>query len=86
MKVDVEVRIQMKDGGAVVLDSVDAKELFEKLKELYGEKISYPFYPSYYPSYYPWRYSAPITTAIPTFKPFWTSTSGGVSLSCGGAE
>ena len=82
MKEDVEVRIQMKDGRAVVLDSVDAKELFEKLKELYGEKVSYPFYPSYYP----WRYSAPFTTAIPTFKPFWTSTSGGVSLSCGGAE
>ena len=78
MKVDVEVRIQMKDGRAVVLDSVDAKELFEKLKELYAEKVVYA------PSY--WRYTYPnYTTPIqPLYT--WGSSSGAVSLSCGGAE
>jgi hypothetical protein len=53
MKIDVEVKIKLEKGKQISLKNQDARELYEKLKEIYEKKEInwYPYYPTTYPTY-----------------------------------
>jgi hypothetical protein len=55
MSINIELKIKMKDGKEIVLESNEAKELYEELKKIYNKDyISYPYLsPTYIPVYDP---------------------------------
>jgi hypothetical protein len=51
MSAEIIVKLKLANGKTIELDGKDAKKVFEDLKEIYGEKISYFPYSPYYPIY-----------------------------------
>jgi len=69
MNVNIELKIKMQDGKEVVLDSVEAKELLAKLKEIFPEPVYIPSMPVIIQEPYRW------------WERVWYSNTGSVSIS-----
>jgi hypothetical protein len=72
MDVKIEIKIKVGKDKQVVLSGDDAKELYYRLKEIYGKydyTVTYP-----YPYIYPYQY--------PLFTQQWTTSSGTCIVSC----
>ena len=47
MEVNLQVKIKLKEGKEIVLDKIEAKELFAKLKDIFIIGDYTPYYPIY---------------------------------------
>jgi len=73
-EIKVKINLKFKNGKELTLGEAEAKELYEKLNELFGEKTVYPIiyrypYVEWYPTW-PHPYTAPDT------NPYWTVING----------
>ncbi len=69
MNVNIELKIKMNDGKEIVLDSVEAKELLGKLKEIFPDPVYIPSSPVIIQEPYRW------------WERVWYSTTGNVTIS-----
>ena len=80
-KIKVKIQIKFKNGHELTLGEEEAKELFDKLNELFGEKTVYPIIYRY--PYYEWY---PTSTPCPTTNPYWKTTCKSGSFGAGGGS
>jgi hypothetical protein len=76
---NLELKIKMENKKEVTLDEKEAKELFEKLKEIFGTKEK-----EYVP-YYPWRYYV-YDNPVQPYRLTWTTQNGNASIYCSGVK
>lgn len=71
-EIKVKINLKFKNGKELTLGETEAKELYEKLNELFGDKTVFPIIYRYpYVEWYPtWPYTSPNT------NPYWTVTNG----------